>query len=176
MISTNETNTTFVLQKIGDTRYWSRNMYNVYAFGDSYLSKLADEWYDEAGIWRLSYKSKVWNKITRKVNSNITSLLKEYFKTKKVQYSSKAGCNCGCSPGYVVRSIFSEVDDRDLATPYKQRDVFFEVKNSNEEVEDFLIFLDKMKVELELELLLYKKELNKLEQNNPQSAKRYSTN
>ena len=51
----------------------------------------------------LEYESKAWKSICRSANKLVAAAIKEHLQADyKVTYSRKAGCNCGCSPGFIV--------------------------------------------------------------------------
>jgi len=82
---------------------------------NSPLNEVADKFAAENGIYPARFKSKVWSKIKRMVNtahiplikSCIPDALKEKFVDNvgefTISFSDTAGCSCGCSPGYVMR-------------------------------------------------------------------------
>lgn len=82
---------------------------------NSPLNEVADKFATENGIYFARFKSKVWSKIKRMVNTAHTPLIKscipDALKEKfvddvgefTISYSDNAGCSCGCSPGYVLR-------------------------------------------------------------------------
>ena len=87
----------------------------VIYIGNSPLNEVADKFATENVIYFARFKSKVWSKIKRMVNTAHTPLIKacvpDVLKEKfvddvgefTISYSDKAGCSCGCSPGYVLR-------------------------------------------------------------------------
>jgi hypothetical protein len=68
------------------------------------LDKIADDFAIEYGVFRLPFKSRTWSSICNEI-SKITALaLKDLFAGSiSIKFSYKAGCRCGCSPGYIVK-------------------------------------------------------------------------
>lgn len=68
------------------------------------LNNIVDEFAEKHGIFRLQFKSKTWGKLTRMVNRAVVEELRRVFKdtTSKFHFSARAGCACGCSPGYIM--------------------------------------------------------------------------
>jgi hypothetical protein len=78
--------------------------FNVYA--DSNLSSAIDEFFTANKIYGLSFKCRTWTKLKNFVSRVEAASLKERFSLEDsaaVKYSHKAGCSCGCSPGFQVR-------------------------------------------------------------------------
>jgi len=42
-------------------------------------------------------------KLRKALNKDVIKLIKTLYPDSKVAFSQKAGCNCGCSPGYYVK-------------------------------------------------------------------------
>jgi hypothetical protein len=78
--------------------------FNVYR--ESNLTKAIDKFFSDNEIYALGFKCKTWsrlgNKVTRIEAEAIRSLLK-LPDTVEIKWSAKAGCSCGCSPGFKVR-------------------------------------------------------------------------
>ena len=57
------------------------------------------------GIYSLPYKSKTWSALCREVSKITSKLLRDqiFVGATSVTFSAKAGCTCGCSPGYIVK-------------------------------------------------------------------------
>jgi hypothetical protein len=65
---------------------------------------IADKFASAHGIWNLPFKSKTWSTICRETNKINAKALKELFPDAlSIKFSAKAGCRCGCSPGYIVK-------------------------------------------------------------------------
>lgn len=80
-------------------------------FLDSNLIAVIDEWFHDNEIWSLKFKSSTWTKVKNLVARPISAAIEEHlqketnFSFGKVSYSNKAGCSCGCSPGYVAKGV-----------------------------------------------------------------------
>jgi hypothetical protein len=71
---------------------------------ESPFDKIADEFASQYGIFCLQFKCKAWSQVCRMATKNAVQALKEIFPNAlEIKFSSKAGCSCGCSPGYVVK-------------------------------------------------------------------------
>jgi hypothetical protein len=70
-------------------------------------------WFDENNIRSLKFKCKAWNAVARagtKIScKQIVPVIAERFKLQpdqfELSFSLKAGCPCGCSPGYVGKVL-----------------------------------------------------------------------
>ena len=69
------------------------------------IRSIIDKWFMANEIWELKVKSKAWGALTRFTNKIVYAGLVEHFDVplKNVWFSQKAGCSCGCSPGFIVR-------------------------------------------------------------------------
>lgn len=123
-----------------DKRSDQRGVYSRFFVGECALTELADDWFLEKGIHTLNFKCKTWKKVKRKISDIHRPLLMENLDAEKVSYSRKAGCTCGCSPGYIVDSH-----------EYVRRWLYGDFEYSKEEVEEFKDFLKKMEPLLEKE-------------------------
>lgn len=103
------------------------------------INTLVDSFFYEH-IVGLDYKSKVWTRIKRKLNSIINPLLLKEFKGDKSTFSHKCGCACGCSPGFKV--TFEERWNELLNYSF-----WVTIEYTPEEVEEMKVFLEKMLVE-----------------------------
>lgn len=66
---------------------------------------IADKFAFAHGIWNLPFKSKTWSSICRETNKINARALKELFpEATSIKFSAKAGCTCGCSPGFIVKT------------------------------------------------------------------------
>ena len=77
---------------------------NSIVYVESKLDKVVDAWYDKHEIYNLPFKCKTWGKVKTLASKEHTKALKELFPdAHSIKFSSKAGCRCGCSPGYIVK-------------------------------------------------------------------------
>ena len=66
---------------------------------------VADQFGTKFGIWNLPFKSKTWSNICREANKLNLQALKDLFpEATSIKFSAKAGCTCGCSPGFIVKT------------------------------------------------------------------------
>lgn len=75
--------------------------------GKSTLSDRLDKWFMDNKIFMLNFKCKTWNKMIRYVTKIESESIKKALNLNSnatVTYSRKAGCSCGCSPGYIVKN------------------------------------------------------------------------
>lgn len=88
---------------------------------DSKASDLADEFFNDKKIHSLHFKCKAWAKVknfaTKIEGQEIRRALREFApsaKIKSVSFSEKAGCSCGCSPGFniVLEEISPEISGK----------------------------------------------------------------
>lgn len=85
------------------TRKSSRIKASV-VYVESPINKVADEFAVEHGIYELRFKSVVWTKICRMTNKLNAQALKQLFpEALTIRFSHKAGCGCGCSPGFLLK-------------------------------------------------------------------------
>lgn len=71
---------------------------------ESPLDNVADRWFEGNKIRELSFKCKTWSKVSRMTTKPTAVALKELFpEALSITFSSKAGCKCGCSPGYIMK-------------------------------------------------------------------------
>lgn len=78
----------------------------------STLDAVADEFYNKYEIFDLQFKCRTWSSVCGKVTKVTTEALKDIFAAAtSIKFSHKAGCSCGCSPGYIVK-YDSERDGR----------------------------------------------------------------
>jgi hypothetical protein len=74
-----------------------------------YVNSPFDDIVDEFGsrhkIWNLDFKSKTWSAVCREATKyNIKALKTIFPEAVSIKFSAKAGCSCGCSPGYIVKT------------------------------------------------------------------------
>lgn len=74
-------------------------------FVDSPLSDAIDVWFDKHRVWELAFKCATWNKLKRKVQQLESAAIATALETTSdlVKWNHRAGCACGCSPGYLVQ-------------------------------------------------------------------------
>lgn len=127
---------TITKQSRGDVKhiYSSRYGNRCIAYVDDALTKMVDrEFFDKHNIMNLNFECKTWKKICKAVNALVAASLKELFVADyKISYSRKAGCNCGCSPGYVI-TRHGKYDQPSL----DHRDVWVDVEVSDDELQQF---------------------------------------
>jgi hypothetical protein len=82
-------------------RSW-RNPSRAVVYVESNVVKLVDELFNKHEVYSLPSKSRAWSTLGNKATRQVSAELKDFFKAKEVKFSRKAGCSCGCSPGYIV--------------------------------------------------------------------------
>lgn len=81
-----------------------RSMGRAIVYVESPLDKIADGWFNTYKIFNLPFKCKTWNKIKNLSYKVHIKALKDLFpEAESIKFSSKAGCRCGCSPGYILK-------------------------------------------------------------------------
>ena len=70
------------------------------------LYDLQNQWFENNQIFKLKIKSKSLRKISFQINKIIKRILSSELNIdiKKIIYSDKAGCVCGCSPGFIIKN------------------------------------------------------------------------
>lgn len=77
---------------------------------ESPLNDVADQFASEHGIYGLPFKCKTWSKVCRQVNkAHVVELKKLFPEALEIRFSAKAGCSCGCSPGFIMKHIPNQV-------------------------------------------------------------------
>lgn len=72
---------------------------------ESPFDEIADQFATQYKIWNLPFKCKTWSKICREATKINIQAFKELFPdATSIKFSVKAGCRCGCSPGYIVKT------------------------------------------------------------------------
>jgi hypothetical protein len=72
---------------------------------ESPFDTIADEFASKHNVWNLPFKSKTWSKICSEATKINAKALKEIFpEAVSIKFSAKAGCACGCSQGYIVKT------------------------------------------------------------------------
>ena len=67
------------------------------------LKQRDEEW---RGVMYRDYEAGA--KLRQTLNKDVIGLLKELYPDSKIAFSQKAGCSCGCSPGYYVKNASGE--------------------------------------------------------------------
>lgn len=89
-----------ITQTRNPDRLTSKNVVYV----ESPLDRIVDRWFTSNDIMNLMFKCKTWDKVKRIATKAHISALQELFPdATSIRYSRKAGCRCGCSPGYLVK-------------------------------------------------------------------------
>ena len=100
MMKATLTKTNFNKDRRNLVKYGSRSIVYV----NCPLNDVADRFATANGIFQLSFKSKVWSRICREVNKKTLEALRPLFpQAESLTFSAKAGCACGCSPGFVMK-------------------------------------------------------------------------
>lgn len=120
MMKATLTKTNFNKDRRNLVQYGSRSIVYV----NCPLNDVADRFATANGIFHLSFKSKVWSRICREVNKKTLEALRPLFpQAESLTFSAKAGCKCGCSPGFVMKHkvdpqqnhwVDIEVNDKEL--------------------------------------------------------------
>jgi len=109
----------YLLKKEERTDYEYRK---ARAYVSSNLIGIADDWYMEKELYKRKFKSKAWKGVSRLVNKKVNAAIVEHVEgVTGSSFSSKAGCACGCSPGYILEGptyrsfdLIIEFGDEDL--------------------------------------------------------------
>lgn len=110
---------------------------------DCSITDLVDkEFYSKHKLWELNFKCETWSSVKRMASKYTAEALKTLFPTDTIKYSAKAGCSCGCSPGYRIThsgSSFASHDhwvdvthDEDVLNKVREELVCFERKLEQE--------------------------------------------
>jgi len=102
---------------------------NVYV--SSPLIEAVSDFYSEHRVFAMRTKSKVWTVIGRKLSRMINAKLKDEFGCAHVMFSHKAGCSCGCSPGW--KTMRGSVN----GTPLDGSNAWVTVTPTDEELTEF---------------------------------------
>ena len=114
------------------------------AYVECNLTKLIDkEFFDKHKIYSLNFKCKTWQQLGRLVNKKVISKIQNLFGTDEIKYSAKAGCNCGCSPGYKITHAAQYVNGQTF---------WLDVNHSDEELEEMRSTLALYHAKLQLEI------------------------
>ena len=82
-----------------------RSSHLIVYLEDNSLTKLADKWFTENNIVQMKCKSKAWAAIGKLLHGMISMAI--HIKIdggESCTFSHRAGCRCGCSPGYVIKN------------------------------------------------------------------------
>lgn len=110
-----------------------RNAGRSIVYIESPFDKVADRWFTANRVMNLSFKCKTWNKISRMATKAALSSLKELFpEALKITFSAKAGCRCGCSPGYIMKHQPNQYG----------RTFWVDIEASESEIESFAISIN----------------------------------
>jgi len=117
-----QTNTT----KCSD-RLQSRSIIYI---GKSPLDNVVDKWFTDNEIIDLSFKCKTWSNVARLATKATSPLLKQLFpEALSITFSRKAGCKCGCSPGYIMKHEPNQYG----------RNFWVDIEGTPEEIEQFSV-------------------------------------
>lgn len=119
--------------KTTDTRRATYSGNKTIVYVDSNLLDTVDKDIFDKYVSNLRVKSRAWPALIRKVTAAIAPAIKEHLNGDyKVTYSRKAGCKCGCSPGFIVTRHGSYTQP---ILVYKE--MFVDVVHTEEEIESF---------------------------------------
>lgn len=101
--------------------WWNKSR----AYVDSNATKfIDDEFFSKHKIYNLDFKCKAWAAIGREAHKLNIAEMKTILGDKvEIVYSHKAGCSCGCSPGYKITNV-----NNSLAAEYKGKDLWFDIE------------------------------------------------
>ena len=89
-----------IIRSSGSRKGFNRSVVYV----ESTLDEVANTWFRKHKICNLSFRCKTWEKACKAVNKQHITALKDLFpEASSIQFSRTAGCNCGCSPGFIVK-------------------------------------------------------------------------
>ena len=110
------------------------------AYVDSNATDCIDKFFEEKKIYSLDFKCKTWTKMgTAAHKINVAALKTIFGESAEIRYSRKAGCSCGCSPGYIVNKIPATQQE------LRGKDVWIDIKSSRvSEIEAKLPLFAKM--------------------------------
>lgn len=83
---------------VSDYRETKRKGYASIQIKAAELKQRDDDW---RGVMYNEYEA--GSKLRKALLRDVVKLLKELYPDSKVAFSQKAGCNCGCSPGFYVK-------------------------------------------------------------------------
>jgi hypothetical protein len=126
------------ITKIKDIKEYTRNMgvKGIVYINSNLLSVLDNELFFPYVI-DLKVKSKAWKSIKNKALGMIGNAIKnQMHESYTVKYNEKAGCNCGCSPGFVVKRDV-KVSYKDLSPSLDFTEMWIDADFSEDEMNDF---------------------------------------
>ncbi len=100
----------------------------VYVGSDNTIDEQLDQWFSKNSIHTLTFKSRAWSWLSNQRHKLFSKLIAEALDVgvKHVKFSHKAGCSCGCSPGFNVTLP-------QQALQYTRNNVWVDVTISNED-------------------------------------------
>lgn len=134
--------------KITHSEYQNRNHTTVFIdSSDVQIMNIMQEFYMEHELHSMRVRSKAWNSIVRNGTKIIREKLAQLLEVSPhdIYYSSKAGCSCGCSPGYIVKNTYS--------MPIQRQKIWVKISDgiTLQEVEKFKQFINSDKIKKLLE-------------------------
>lgn len=82
---------------------------------DCTITTLIDkEFFVKHKIYNLEFKCNTWNAVKKFATNYTTRALQSLFPNDTIKFSAKAGCSCGCSPGYRVTHSNPILTGRDI--------------------------------------------------------------
>jgi len=117
--------TKFKLKSARRRPYSERTIHNGFnIFVDSNATALVDEFFNKHEIWKLDFKCSTWTRMKNAATKINVAAMHEFFGSDvEINFSHKAGCSCGCSPGYRARKAFGQAYHK-----YINQDIWAEVK------------------------------------------------
>ena len=84
------------------------------AYGNSQLMDVINDWFNENELYAIRFKSKTWSRLFKQISKiegvaiakSLTELT--HCNVLGINFSRKAGCSCGCSPGYLVKGLLGK--------------------------------------------------------------------
>jgi len=131
-----------IVTSFDDTEFSKPRVY----IEDNLLDGKINRWYDNQGIGKLKYKSKAWDFICRKRNRFMSKVIRKALSLPddvKIKFSHKAGCPCGCSPGFIL----SDKVNNGICQSY-----WINPTPSGEELNEFDLFMNEAHDMLEKEV------------------------
>ena len=119
---------------------------------DSNATKfIDDEFFSMYKVYHLDFKCKAWAAIGREAhNLNVAELKSVLGPNAKIVYSHKAGCSCGCSPGYKATDI--------IDPDYRGKDIWADIAV---DITVLKAMLPKFVAKLKKEIIDHEAKLNK---------------
>ena len=128
------------------TQSWNRTPYKhgrSVVYVDCSITELVDkEFYTKHKIWDLNFKCKTWSAVKRLASKYATVALQPLFPNDAIKYSDKAGCSCGCSPGYHITHNGSSSSKDIWVSITHDEDTLNKVRN------ELVVFEDKLQREI----------------------------